>query len=352
MITKKKKKRIIISIIIVLLLLGVGGVFLKHSKTSVVAPQTYEIVKKNIDFTYTITGVVESEKIVSVFADNATTVDKVNFRINDTVNKGDILLTFKPNDDNNTQRLNVEKAKAVLPLLREEYEAAKKVFSAGGISKSELNKAKEALESAVIDMKIASSGYKASPRVLIAPISGVITEANADDNYKIDPTRPLYKIEDTENLKITLEVPNYKAKNLSIGQEVTVSSDSLENNEVLSGNIKRIGKISKKSDNTNDAVTLVEVSLNNYSNLKPGDTVEAKISYLSLKNKLIIPLQYILYENNQAYTFILNKKNIVEKRKLVLGKNDNINYEVISGISEHDRLINNSEGLYKEGDKF
>ena len=111
-------------------------------------------------------------------------------------------------------------------------------------------------------------------------------------------------------------------------------------------------KFLKKSDNTNDAVTIVEVSLNNYSNLKPGDTVEAKISYLSLKNKLIIPLQYILYENNQAYTFILNKKNIVEKRKLVLGKNDNINYEVISGISEHDRLINNSEGLYKEGDKF
>ena len=52
MITKKKKKRIIISIIIVLLLGIVGGVYLKHSKTSVVAPQTYEIVKKHRDLTY------------------------------------------------------------------------------------------------------------------------------------------------------------------------------------------------------------------------------------------------------------------------------------------------------------
>ena len=204
----------------------------------------------------------------------------------------------------------------------------------------------------MIDSKIASSGYKPQERVLRSPISGVIVEANADDNYKIDPTKPLYKIADTENLKITLDVPNYMAKNLKVGQTVDITSDSLNDDEVLHGVVKNIAKISTKSETSNDAITSVEVSLDNYSTLKPGDIVDAKINYLTLNNNIIIPLQYIEFENDKTYVYILNNKNIVERREVKLGKNNTINYVVNSGLSVHDKLINNSSKIYKQGDKI
>lgn len=63
-------------------------------------------------------------------------------------------------------------------------------------------------------------------------------------------------------------------------------------------------------------------------------------------------MQYILFENNTSYAYVINSKGIVEKRKLVLGKNDTVNYEVLDGIKEHEKVLNNSNGLYKEGTKI
>ena len=162
----------------------------------------------------------------------------------------------------------------------------------------------------------------------------------------------MYKIADTENLKITLDVPNYMAKNLKVGQTVDITSDSLNDDEVLHGIVKNIAKISTKSETSNDAITSVEVSLDNYSTLKPGDIVDAKINYLTLNNNIIIPLQYIEFENDKTYVYILNNKNIVERREVKLGKNNTINYVVKSGLSVHDKLINNSSKIYKQGDKI
>ncbi|MBE2989575.1 efflux RND transporter periplasmic adaptor subunit, partial [Sneathia sp. DSM 16630] len=45
-------------------------------------------------------------------------------------------------------------------------------------------------------------------------------------------------------------------------------------------------------------------------------------------------------------------KNIVERREVKLGKNNTINYVVNSGLSVHDKLINNSSKIYKQGDKI
>lgn len=350
----KKKKRIVIAIVVALICVSGFGIKKIFFNKTIAPLEVYEVTKKDIDFSYSVTGYVESQKTVSVFSNNATEVDKVNVRLNDTVNQGDVLLTFKKNSSD-TQALNIQKANSIIPKLKSDYESAKKIYAVGGISRSDLENARQALNSAIIDSKIAANGYKPFERVLKSPISGVIVESNADDNYKIDPTKPLYKIADTTNLKITLEIPNYKAKNLLVGQQVNITSDSLKDGELLTGSIKSISKISTKSSITNDYVTTVEVSLSNYSTLKPGVSVDAKIIYSSLKNKLFIPIQYIQFENNEnnkPYTYVINNKGILEKRSLKLGKSDTLNYEVLSGLHEHEKLLNNSNHLYKEGEKI
>lgn len=95
--------------------------------------------------------------------------------------------------------------------------------------------------------------------------------------------------------------------------------------------------------------------ISNYSTLKPGVSVDAKIIYSSLKNKLFVPIQYVQFENNEnnkPYTYVINNKGLLEKRVLKLGKSDTLNYEVLSGLHEHEKLLNNSNHLYKEGEKI
>ena len=138
---KRKKTVIAISCIAVILIaLGAKKVLIGNKLPR---PEIYEVNKSNMNFSYNVTGKVESQKVISVFSTNMSEVENVVARLNDTVNKGDVLLNFKK-DTSNTQALNIAKANSVLPNLRQNYEAAKKIYSVGGISKEQLNDARQA----------------------------------------------------------------------------------------------------------------------------------------------------------------------------------------------------------------
>lgn len=307
--------------------------------------------KSSVDLSYNLNATVESQKTVAVFSSNIGEVEEVLYRLNDSVKKGETLVLLKTDGTDNSE-LNIEKAKLNISNLKNNYDNLQKLYKVGGVSKYELDNAKLTLDTAIIDLKTLQSAYKPFKREIKSPISGVIVEANVDANYKIDSTRPLYKIADIENLIITAEVSNSKARKLKEGQQVLLKSISLDEEEILEGKIKTISKISVQSKKSNEMITKISIELNNYSTLKPGDSADITIIYNKIDNKIILPFQYIEFENNMTYVYVL-KDNIVMKKEVKLGKNkDNINYEIIEGISENEVLLDNTAKVYKEGDKL
>ena len=344
---KIRKKYFIISTV---LILAVGTYFVMR-KPQTVKPTTYTVTKSSLDLSYDLTASVESQKTIAVFSSNVAEVESVNYRINDSVNKGDVLLTLKSDRNLQSQIFNNEKLKLNISNLKKDYNSLLKLYQAGGASRHELDNAKLALDSAILDLKSAQSTTIPFEREIKSPISGVIIEANADVNYKIDPTRPLYKIADVENLIIKGEISNYKAKNIKEGQKVTVKSSSLEDNEVLTGKVKSVSKISVQSKTSNELVTNIRIELDSYSTLKPGDLVDINIVYNKIDNKIILPIQYIRFEMDKAFVFVLDKNKKVVKKEVKLGKNaNNVQYEILQGISENDEVLDNSSYMYNEGD--
>lgn len=347
-----KKKTKIISILAIILLVIIG--FYIKSKKSVRTPANIHTVElKDLTLSYNLNGLVESQKEVSVFSDTLSQVDKVNYRVGDAVKKGDVLLTLKENSIVEN-RLNYQKLALQVEKNKREYNSTFKLYNAGGASKSELDNAKVALETSIIDMNIAKKSVADFKSAIISPISGVILEQNADENYKVDQSKPLFTIADTENLQISIYVANIKAKKLAEGQKVTITSDSLNDSEVLQGTIKSIAKISTKNGNFSEPATKVIISLENYSTLKPGNSANINVIYKELKNKIIVPFNFILTDtaNNKSYVFILNKNNIIEKRYVKLGENDTLNFEILEGLKANEKIVENTDNRYKEGEKI
>lgn len=352
---KNKKRFAIIAIFVI-----IAGISLvkftsstSNATVSVANAEIKEVEKTNMLLKYDVDGTVESEKEVLVFPTVPGKVKKVYYRLGDEVEKGAILLDMDSSSIEDI-KINIDKAALAVSQRKKDLVDLQALYSVGGASKSEVEQAKNALRLAELDLKSAKNSSNGLSSNVVSPVSGVITESNADDNLKVDQGKQLFKIVDVENLKVTAEIPNSKVKNIKVGSKVIIKSDSLPDGTKIEATVSDISKISTLSTKFNDSVTKTNVKLEKNSGLKPGEKVKLSIIYDELNDVITVPLLYVEIDAavNKSYVYVLGKNNIVEKREVTVGKTDNINYEIKSGLEVGDKLLNNISKQFKEGDKL
>ncbi len=352
---KNKKRFAIIAILVAIA--GISFVKFTSSNSnktvSAASIETKEVVKTNMLLKYDVDGTVESEKEVLVFPTVPGKVKKVYYRLGDEVEKGAILLDMDSSSIEDIN-INIDKASLSVSQRKKELSDLQSLYSVGGASKSEIEQARNALRLAELDLKSAKNSSSGLSSSVVSPVSGVITESNADDNLKVDQSKQLFKIVDVENLKVSAEIPNSKVKNIKVGSKVIIKSDSLPDGTKIEATVSDISKISTLSTKFNDSVTKTNIKLEKNSGLKPGEKVKLSIIYDELNDVITVPLLYVEIDavTNKSYVYVLGKNNIVEKREVVVGKTDNINYEIKSGLEVGDKLLNNISKQFKEGDKL
>ena len=352
---KNKKRFAIIAIFVIIAGISLVKFTSSTSKAtvSVANAEIKEVEKTNMLLKYDVDGTVESEKEVLVFPTVPGKVKKVYYRLGDEVEKGAILLDMDSSSIEDI-KINIDKAALAVSQRKKDLVDLQALYSVGGASKSEVEQAKNALRLAELDLKSAKNSSSGLSSSVVSPVSGVITESNADDNLKVDQGKQLFKIVDVENLKVTSEIPNSKVKNIKVGSKVIIKSDSLPDGTKIEATVSDISKISTLSTKFNDSVTKTNVKLEKNSGLKPGEKVKLSIIYDELNDVITVPLLYVEIDAaaNKSYVYVLGKNNIVEKREVTVGKTDNINYEIKSGLEVGDKLLNNISKQFKEGDKL
>lgn len=347
-----KKKIKIILLILLILLVGAGIFVSKFKKTEIKIPEIYTVEKEDMEFTYSLEGEVESKKTISVYSTTNGKVKNIYYRLWDSVKKGDVLLEL---DNSALDSINktIDVTSIRVNDLKEKYELNKKLYDNGMIAESTLKDSYNQYKIEKIELDNLVREKNKIELSVKTPISGIITELNADSNYTIDQSKPLFKISDTDNLKVVVSLTNDKVKNLRMGNGVEITSNAIIDNQTIYGEVSTIEKISYTDQETGDAVTRINIEIGENLNLKPGDKVLAKIYYENLRDVMVVPVNYVLSDiDGKSYVYIINSENTVEKRFVELGLNDGSKYEVKSGLNKGDRVLNNSEGLFKEGEKI
>ena len=352
---KNKKRFAVIAILVIIAGISLVKFTSSNSNTSISAAnvETKEVVKTNMLLKYDVDGTVESEKEVLVFPTVPGKVKKVYYRLGDEVEKGAILLDMDSSSIEDI-KINIDKASLAVSQRKKELADLQSLYSVGGASKAEIEQARNTLRLAELDLKSVKNSSSGLSNSVVSPVSGVITESNADDNLKVDQGKQLFKIVDVENLKVTAEIPKSKVKNITTGSKVIINSYSLPDGTKIEATVSDISKISTLSTKFNDSVTKINIKLEKNSGLKPGEKVKLSIIYDELNDVITVPLLYVEIDavTNKSYVYVLGKNNIVEKREVTVGKTDNINYEIKSGLEVGDKLLNNISKQFKEGDKL
>jgi RND family efflux transporter MFP subunit len=219
-------------------------------------------------------------------------------------------------------------------------------------AEAELASAKQQLEVAQANQKqyTALSSYTR----IVAPFAGVITNRYADTGALIaagtsssTQAIPVVRLAQTSKLRLVLPIPESVAAQIHLGDPVKVQVQAL-NQEIE-------GKVSRFADSLDRATRTMETEIdfdNRAGHLIPGMYTETRLSLREKKNALTIPLQAVSRNGEEATVLAVNADNVVEERNVRLGGEDSTRIEVLSGLSEGERVIIGNRSEYHSGEKI
>jgi len=253
-----------------------------------------------------------------------------------------------------TRLADVQKTQPEL-ISQEEIDVAqgKDLETSAGVSgaKDAVSAAEQALAAAKAEYEKDKALFAYSR--ITAPFDGVVTQIDAYTGALLPAgtssnkgDQALCHLSQNNLLRLVIPIPERAVPGIRLGESVDVGVSALQKS--FKGQIVRF---SDQIDmNTRTMRTEVNVPNPKYE-LVPGMYASVEIPLQADKNALTVPIQSVETHNNvEGVVLIVNSANHVEKRAVKLGLESATDYEVLSGLTDGDRVIFGEQNQYKEGE--
>lgn len=174
-----------------------------------------------------------------------------------------------------------------------------------------------------------------------APISGTILSRNTNVG-NLTNDAPLFTIVDLSKVWAKFHIFPKDTGYIKEGQSITVHTLGNIEKEAIS-NIKMLLPTADALSQT--YIAIVELD-NDNSDWRPGMTVEGDVSVSQTNANIIVPQSAIQTMEDKSVVFVENN-NEYEMRPVKLGKTDNKNIEVVSGLSQGESYVSQGSFVIK-----
>lgn len=293
-----------------------------------------ETFKNYID----VLGKVDADENVSISTEMPGTITKINVKVGDEVNKGDVLAETDVRAIN--QQLSDLQTNA--DLVNQIYTKQKNLWDQKIGTEVQYLQAKTNKES--MEKKLASLNEQLRMSKIISPISGTVDAVDIKIGQMVAPGMPSIRVINFSNLKVKADVAESYASKIKKGSEVIVhfpdTNDSL---------VSKVSYVSR-SINTNTRSVTVEVLLDDKREYHPNMAARLNINdYQSASPVIKVPVKTILKdENNLSFVYVAEGNN-AKKRLVTLGKEYGGQAEITDGLKEGDALVIAGYDVITEG---
>lgn len=294
------------------------------------------------------------------------------------------LVAAQRNVDSMKSALQQSKTSAEQAL--KDYQRAKTIFAKGAYSQGDLDKIKtkhinadaetkraqaalassqSQVKSAVAQLNSAKIGLEKTS--IFAPFNGFISYLNirqgdystgqpnqGDDAQK--QSHAAIVVVDNSTYEITLEVPFYQADYLAEGQLAYIANSNTNLTQAANEGFKAdniaTGKVYSVSPSISLAGRTVQIKVRadkNISTLRDGLPVTVWIASQYVEDVTTISEAALEYRGIESFTYVVNEKNIIEKRRLTLGLEGLQNYQVLTGVKVGERVVVGGSHLVFDG---
>ena len=238
------------------------------------------------------TGVVESEAQADLTPEASGTVISISVEEGDTVKRGQVLAVIQ----NASLDAAYERAKAELARAERELAQVESLHKSGAVSDTELNTARDALNTAKTTLAEARSS--AGHLRLVSPIDGTV--AVRDLRYgEVAGGKRAFQVVDLDRLRVVVKLPERDLSRLQVGQLATLTPVYDAEVHVAAELIR----LSPTVDATTGTVRATLALPKGERTLRPGQFVSASLETERRQAALVVPREAVVYDDGQAMVY-------------------------------------------------
>lgn len=186
---------------------------------------------------------------------------------------------------------------------------------------------------------------KLSNASVIAPRDGIVLKRYLQSGYYAKAGSGIISIGDVSKLLAKAIVGEAQVTKLSVGTKVKIRVNALQNKE-FTGIITRISPAAVLPSRTFTAeITIAETE----GILKPGMFVNAEAPSSERARALVVPESALVSREDQKTVYVVGSDNKVQQKLIKLGYVGEGFAEVLSGLSEGDRIVVSGQNKLKDG---
>ena len=231
----------------------------------------------------------------------------------------------------------------------DEYEAARKQYRAGQISRTEYEKASREYEVALIESGEMKEEILAATKNLTqneiavreaqlalektkirAPFSGIVFDIQVSPQEHVTTGTELFTLVNIDRIHVQARVLESEIGKMQVGREVDLKFSAYPG-KVFKGKVKAISPVINPEDRT--CKVTIEVA-NPEEEIKPGMHADVEIAAEIYKDRLLIPQPAVLVRTGGRKLAFVVEENIAKWRYIEVGLENEDFIEILDGVKE------------------
>jgi RND family efflux transporter MFP subunit len=230
---------------------------------------------------------------------------------------------------------------------RGEYERAESIRDSGALSTEAIEQRRAAAVAA--DARLAAAraqlqevNARLGGGYVRAPAAGLVIDRTAEVGRDVSG-QVLFRIAAGNDLEVAAQVAEADALALEVGQTATFT---LVDGSTVEGRLRRGPASIDSRTRTGEAL----FALPEGTRVRAGMYLRGD-ARLPPRDVIAVPQSSILYDNGQAYVFVLNQENHVRRTNVALGARHDERVEILSGLELNQRIVGSGAAFLQDGDE-
>ncbi|WP_283687046.1 efflux RND transporter periplasmic adaptor subunit [Dysgonomonas sp. Marseille-Q5470] len=305
-----------------------------------------------------LSGEVTAKQTANISTRMMGYINKIYVKPGDKVTSGQLLVSIS-SDDILAKKAQVQamitEAEAAAKNAQRDYERFKTLRNQNSVSDKELENV--ALQNTSMNAKVQMVRQQMnevnamlSYTNIRAPFSGVVTQKMVDEGSMANPGMPILTIEQNGELQVIASIPENYIQYVKVGDVAKMELKSL--GITIDG---KVSELSPSAFRTGGQYSMkLAIDRKDKENIRPGMYVNILIPNKTGENitsKIMLDKSSIVYRDQLTGVYVVDNQSQANLRWIRLGKTIDNQVEVLSGLSQNDKIVSKAEGKLYNGVK-
>ncbi|WP_298940090.1 efflux RND transporter periplasmic adaptor subunit [uncultured Dysgonomonas sp.] len=305
-----------------------------------------------------LSGEITAKQTANISTRMMGYINKIYVKPGDKVASGQLLVSIS-SDDILAKKAQIQamitEAEAAAKNAQRDYERFKTLRNQNSVSDKELENV--ALQNTSMNVRVQMARQQMnevnamlSYTNIRAPFSGVVTQKMVDEGSMANPGMPILTIEQNGELQVIASIPENYIQDVKVGDVAKMELKSL--GITIDG---KVSELSPSAFRTGGQYSMkLAIDTKDKENIRPGMYVNILIPNKTGENitsKIMLDKSSIVYRDQLTGVYVIDDQSQANLRWIRLGKTIGNQVEILSGLSQNDKIVSKAEGKLYNGVK-